>query len=144
MKTQGTPTVTVPDSSRSEGLFFFPNHPKVLLTPPEKRRHSSCGRRFPRIIFSFHVSDLNTWPKHNSRGFVFFFWQNKWREASSAKGSIAFRHFPNKPRPENFKPSQSCVSTDGSFSQTEGAWTTAKHWNECELASTHDTQCYDE
>lgn len=108
-------------------IVLLLNHPKVLLTPTENRRQCSCGPGFPRIIFSFHVSDLTAWPNHNSRDFVFFFGSINEGTASSAKGSIAFHHFPNKPQAENFKPAQSCVSTDVSFSLTEGALNWAAH-----------------
>lgn len=54
-------------------IVLLLNHPKVLVTPTENKRQCSSGPRFPRIIFSFHVSALTSWPKHNSRVFVFFF-----------------------------------------------------------------------
>lgn len=107
-------------------IVLLLNHQNILLTPTENRRQCSCGPRFPRIIFSFHVSDLLSWPKHNSRVFFFFGSVNE-GTVSSAKGSIAFHHFPNKPQHENFKPAQSCVSTDESFSLIEGVLNWAAH-----------------
>lgn len=77
-------------------IVLLLNHPKVLLTPTENRRQCSCGLTFLRIIFIFHVSDLTSWPKQNSRVFVYFFGSINKETASSAKGSIAFLHFPNK------------------------------------------------
>lgn len=148
-RAQGTQTVT--DSSRSERLFLVLNHPKLLLTPPETRRQCSCAPRFPRIFLSFHPSDLTFWPKHISSVFVFFLGSTNEGTASSANGSIAFQHFPDKPQPdgpdpgrENVKPAQSCVSTDDSFFLFEGALNSAAIYSPqmSRSISMHDVQTW--
>lgn len=136
VRAQGTHTENVTDSSRSERLFSPLNHPKVLLTPTENRRQCRDEASFPRIFSSFHVSDLTFWPKHNSRVFIFLFGSTNEGTASSATGSIAFHHFPDKllpdgpdPGSKKFKSAQSCVSTHESLSLIEGALDFAVHEN---------------